>query len=149
HDRLTEKAHGNVAINIIASKDRSGLNGPPSDLKIFGSYSAISGVPVLSSVDHLHSSIDIRTHAFETGNFCEDDPRVFARQTLCLSCPIPHAIRRTAAGLDPNHVVSELLELAFHLCRSSLAHSNDADKRSNSDDQTEDGENRPDQIAPQ
>src|SRR5215469_5052435 len=130
-------------------EDRSGLKLPPANIEILGSHSAVGGIPVLSSIDDLDPSVDIGTHAFEARNLCEDGPSVFDCQTLCLPCSKPDAVGRTAAGLNPDHVVSELLEFLFHLCRSRLAYSYHADKGGNAHNQTQHGKDCPDQVASQ
>src|SRR6516165_179628 len=126
------------------TKDRSCLNLPPANIEVLGSHTAIGGIPVLSSIDDLDPSVDIGTHAFEAGNFGEDGPRVFHSQTLCLPRAEPHAVGCTAAGLNPDHVVSELLQLVFHFCRSSLAHSHYTDEGGDAHNKAQHGENRPD-----
>src|SRR5215472_14814974 len=118
-------------------KDRSGLNVPPANIEVLGSHSAVGGIPVLSSIDDLDPSVNIRTHAFEPRNFCEDGSRVFDCQTLCLSCSKPDAVGRTATGLNPDHVVSELLEFFLNLCRSRPAHAYHTNKGSYTHNQTQ------------
>src|SRR3974377_167681 len=128
-------------------KDRSSLNLPPANVKILGSHTAVGGIPVLRSIDDLDSSVNIGTHPFEAGNFCEDGPGVFDGQTLCFSPPVPDPVGRTAASLNPDHVIPELLQLMFHFCRTCLAHSHYTDKSGDAYNQTQHGKNRPDQVA--
>src|SRR5215469_5917064 len=139
NERLTENANGNISIYVVMRKDRSCLNPPPAYIEVLGSHSAVGSVPVLSAIDDLDTSVHIGTHPFEARNFCEDGPSVFDCQTLGLSCPKSHAVGSTAAGLNPDHVVSELLQLAFHLRRPSLAHSYNTDKSRDAHHQTEHG----------
>ena len=147
--RLTEKAHGNIFVHVVVSKDRSSLNPPSSNVEVLGGYSAVGRIPVLSSVDNLDTSVDVRTHALETGNFCKDGASVFDSETLCLARPKPHPIGRTTAGLNPDHVVSEFLEFVFNFRGPCPANAYDADERGNAHHQSQNRENSPNQVAPQ
>jgi len=59
------------------------------------------------------------------------------RQTFDTARPDPHPVARATPGLDPNHIIADVLKLVFDALRSSAANADDTDKRPDANDDPE------------
>src|SRR5215831_18452717 len=98
-------------------------------------------MPVLIAIDHLHRVVNVRRHALDERNLVLNGHRVSGREGRRVVCACPNAVDGSAAGLDPNEVVAEIVELLLDPDLPGLADGDDADDRGNPDRYTQDREN--------
>ncbi len=85
-------------------------------------------------------AIHVGRHTFDQWHLLGDGMGVVEHQRPSAARSRPHAVPGPAAGLDPDKVVAQTLQLVFYLAAAGIADGNHADKRSHADGDAQNGE---------
>src|ERR1019366_8173073 len=104
-------AHVGRSIYIVLRKYCSLVHVPALYIEVLGRNPAVGGMPILISVDDLNWIIDIRRNALDERNLVLDRDGVGHDQCLRVMRARADSIDRTAASLNPDEVVSKVVQL--------------------------------------
>src|SRR5260370_5909893 len=117
--------------------------------KLLRAHTPILRAPVEVAVNHLDVAVDVRRSALDAGHLLENGLRISSRQRLGAAAAHADSIAGTAAGFNPNQVVTNFAELVFHAAGAGLAYSNHADERAHTHDDAEHGQHAANPVADQ
>src|ERR1051326_8855722 len=146
---LAEDADGGGALDVVLRERRALRDRPSLDIKVFGRDAAERAEPVLVAVDDLRGSVDVRRDALDQRDLVLDGDGVAEGERLRAARAGADAVDRAAAGLDPDEVVAEVVELLLDARLPGFADGHDADHRGDADGDAEDGEHAAHLVAQQ
>jgi hypothetical protein len=137
---MTKHTNRSVRLDVGFRKELSAAHVPATNIQELWCHSSIHRRPVLSAVNNLDMTVNVRTHLFDKRNLADDGLGIAHHQRTRAAGSHPNPASRPTTGLHPYEVVSQTLQLIFNLARRGMADGDYANECTNTNCNPQDSE---------
>ncbi len=145
----SDHAYVSRSLNVILSKRRALIHVPALNVEIFGRDSAVSGVPVLVSVDDLDRTINIWRDALNQRHLILNGHSIAHHQRFRAVCSGAPAIDGASPRFNPYKIVAKAVELLLDARLARFSNRHHANHRRDPDGDAQDRKNTPQFVSQQ